>query len=550
MKCRRVIVALLVLGLPVAAASRSDVAQGTARAAQDFDYDASWVYATSQTAQAFQRRGGANLIAARRRIDELEARLAQATIRLASARGQRRRLEREVGALRAEIARERIEFTRRLAERDALYAEQLESLVTAGEKLMSTPRGRAALELYLKGGPGAHAAADAVLAEVQAARMLVRERRSKEELSADLRERVALALDALDKGATKRDVVLKLEEQLVEVGVPRAWDLIMLARSYEDVGRPRDAAAAATKAVAVARTPIERSAALNQLGLILKEDGDFTGAEGHFTASLEIMQSAIRGKAPGSREFTDLAIVLILAGDSAQQRRDHAKAVMLYREALRIVRAQLATPSPMDDDRRNESTSLMRLGDIHYVTKGCAAALPFYRQGMESRQNYAATAYDSLNAKRSVMIGFGAVGSTELECGDKDKALKMLGKGVELSQELATAQPSSSAAKRDYSVSLGQLARGLAAVGDPAVVATLEKALEIDRQLLTANPNSFQALNDIADDLAILAELKAPGHSWSKVAAHYDAIRALRVEPASPEQEARARRLAREESDR
>ena len=87
-----------------------------------------------------------------------------------------------------------------------------------------------------------------------------------------------LALDANNKGKQRTDSVIGRYEEVTRLDGTH-WDWVQLGRLYREAGRLQDANRAVMKATNMAEGQRDRSVALDELGEILKAQGDLARAK-------------------------------------------------------------------------------------------------------------------------------------------------------------------------------------------------------------------------------------------------------------------------------
>lgn len=123
------------------------------------------------------------------------------------------------------------------------------------------------------------------------------------ERAALARELATLALPLIERSAVPMSEGIALWEEAMRLNPSYAWGWIELARLYALAGRTEDVAAAAARAQAVARDPVERLAAGNEAAKAAQHLGDIDGARRALSEGLAL-QRAEHGRSP---EDVDIA---------------------------------------------------------------------------------------------------------------------------------------------------------------------------------------------------------------------------------------------------
>ncbi len=148
------------------------------------------------------------------------------------------------------------------------------------------------------------------------------------------------------------------------------------------------------------------------------------------------------------------------------------------------------------------------------------AALKHYTRSLEMAEKLLLANPDSTQAGRDVSLSLGNLGdflSKRGQPGDADSALKYYTRSLELREKLLLANPDSAAqVGRDVSVSLERLGSFLSQRGQPgdadAALEYYTRSLEIREKLLLAKPDSAQAARDAWWLCSRFAELSEKSH--------------------------------------
>ena len=207
--------------------------------------------------------------------------------------------------------------------------------------------------------------------------------------------------------------------------------------------------------------------------------------------------------------FSELARLCLQRGDPG----DANRARKLFEKVSRI-REELGDQIPQTSiSHRNFSIATDHLADFYLQEGEAERALELFQTSLKITQQLLANNPNSHQAKRDHSVSLGRVAGCYLkrgEPGDSGKALELFQQANELHQGILADNPASSQARRDLSVSLGQLAgvyllRGQHGDAEHAFSLS-KKELEVTQQILVDNPNSPQAKRDVAVALERLSD--------------------------------------------
>ncbi|MDB5680104.1 hypothetical protein [Sphingomonas bacterium] len=511
-----------------------------ARTAVELDALATLRYRSAQTETVAARVADAQLVAMRARIDAGDKQLVQTRNQLATLRAGARTdkariatLEKQAEAMVADLAALKTGFTDELAKRDAQYARDIAILQTAGEQLLATPEGARALALYNEGGPGAFEAADAVLAQIEAARDKAREEMAKKQLGDDRRARAQLALDARDKGLTTTAIVIARWEAVVAADPGTQWDWIQLVRLYRGEARMDDARRAADRALATATDPRGKSVALTELGTIAVARNDLAGAKTAFAQALEIDTVAMEKDATADT-VRDTLVTVVKLGNVLLAQGDPAGAQRYFDMVLAQQRALLALDPTSASLRHDVMVALFMAGDVRMAREDLKGAAAVYAEGMTLAQALAAESPTSVPALDDEARGLIKLGDLLLVAGKPDKALATFDGALTVRRALLTIDPESASARDALATALQRVGDGRLATGDTTGARTVyEEDLALARALAAASLGSANAQRGLMVVLWKLAAMGAPGHDWAAVLAQLNTMKAAGLLAAS-----------------
>jgi len=163
--------------------------------------------------------------------------------------------------------------------------------------------------------------------------------------------------------------------ELADEPALRAQILTAVGRVYLRLGKHVEARAALGEAIGAMRATGQRDAnfahALGQMGVLLRERGDFTTAQRLFDEALEVQR-----KLPGI-EPNEIAIALVELGRTHLLREDFAEAECVFREALEIRREALG------ENHREVAVSYNDLGQAFWYEGRLAEARPLMLRCIE-----------------------------------------------------------------------------------------------------------------------------------------------------------------------
>ena len=182
------------------------------------------------------------------------------------------------------------------------------------------------------------------------------------------------------------------------------------------------------------------------------------------------------------------------SGDTPGGRSAVRLAVRFAEEGLRIAESLAAADPGSEDARRQQSVSLLILGDARSAAGDTAAALGLFERSLKISASLAAVNPDSAVAWRDLSVSLGRVGDARHAGGDTAAALISYERLLEIAESLSAANPESGAARRDLLIALDRVGDGRAAAGDTAgALASYERSLAIAESLAAAEPDSVAA---------------------------------------------------------
>ena len=172
---------------------------------------------------------------------------------------------------------------------------------------------------------------------------------------------------------------------------------------------------------------------------------------------------------------------------------DPARSEDSYRKAITIDEIMLAL-SPDDFDVQHAyATDLVHLGGIlTYHEKDLNAALACFKKELEIdqklRERFADTRY-----ARGVAVAYSHLGQAYDRLGDTQQSLENFAQGLEVSRELALADPQNTLFQQGLAIAYANTANELSKLGrDPQSVDYIEKSDQIMRALVASAPENKQ----------------------------------------------------------
>lgn len=451
--------------MPTANAATNSASQ--ALSAKEAYLVSSLTYQSAAAQAAMERQHSGQLQQLQTTINAKDAELRKLRKEYRQANTAAANAKNRVIALELEIVELKRSFAEQLAALDAEFSLERQTYEAAAYDLLQTSDGRAAIELFLSGEEGSAQAAIEILRRVAIKRN-----------AADKRAIARLGSDAKAQGRVSIAYVSELWKDVVAVDQGDSSDWTTLSLLYLEAGRFDDAMSAAQQSVKVAKTPRERLLALGVRGKVFS-------ALKNFDASLADSQEALEI----ARQLRDADVFSTVA------RTDLMYALTGYGVAVRL---------GSDGKGINKNAELTRI--------------------FEETQSLAFSTYQenprSVRAMQNVVRHTIPLVQHRIEINDIGNSMELAGVSVFFAHMVDQLQPKLLESKRDLALSLVTLGNLQHAIGnrEPSIKA-YTKALETANMLLQLDPELEAAKQLIAMVSVRLAEIGAPGHSYTKALA-------------------------------
>jgi tetratricopeptide (TPR) repeat protein/8-oxo-dGTP pyrophosphatase MutT (NUDIX family) len=241
------------------------------------------------------------------------------------------------------------------------------------------------------------------------------------------------------------------------------------------------------------------SVSQENIGDVLRAQGDLTSALSSYRASLEIRQR-LASSDPGNAGWQrDLSVNHNKIGDVLSEQGDLTAALASYRGSLEI-RHRLASSDPGDAGwQRDLSVSQEKIGDVLRAQGDLTAALASYRGSLEISQGLASSDPGNAGWQRDLSVSHNKIGDLVRAQGDLTRALSSYRSSLEIIQRLASSDPGNAGWQRDLSVSHSNIGDVLRAQGNlTAAVASHGASLEIIQRLASSDPGNAGWQRDLS----------------------------------------------------
>ena len=154
--------------------------------------------------------------------------------------------------------------------------------------------------------------------------------------------------------------------------------------------------------------------------------------------------------------------------------------------ALQSAKAAEAAASSV----RERSVASLELGDISVLQGDLTSALTAFERTLQISEQLAEADPSNALAQRDVSYSLGRLGDVWVTQGDLTSALTAFERMLQIDEQLAEADPSNAEAQRDVALSYYVVGQTLAEQGlTEGAVSALESALEINKALIQRSPN-------------------------------------------------------------
>ncbi|HEX8573289.1 MAG TPA: hypothetical protein VF759_11120 [Allosphingosinicella sp.] len=389
--------------------------------------------------------------------------------------------------------------------------------------------------------------------------------------AAAARELATLAVPLVERSAVALGEAIALWEEATRLNPSYVAGWVELARLYELAGQSQDAARAAGRALAAARSPVDRLLAANEAAKAAERAGDRSAAERHLragdaelraerrrgpvafeprqrlAAQLHLLAQFERASGDGAEadrliaEALDLigelrreqpdngalrhleGLCISLVADRARDRGEAAEARAASERALAIFRAELAETPDSWLAAQTVSVELIHAADHSGQFGDSAAQLRFLDEARRLME--AANRREPRNAivANDLASIYQRLGGVELHRRDYRAAVAWYRQGLDKVRALARGDPRNLLLQRGVALHLGSVASGTQLAGDLAATETLlaEKAA-ISDSLLRASPDDPRLMADASLAYSQLGGVKELRGDRSSPRAHYE----------------------------
>jgi len=523
-------------------AARAQPAEAQPSSASDRARVALLVYQNQSASDAVARRSDALSRTLRRQAESARAETDAVRQELRNARAQgtraqartallERRLEEKERAFAESVER----YTAELAQRDVTYARERSVLLSTGERLLQTAEGRRALDLYNAGGQENWREARQVLDSMRRLRRAM-----------DARDSAVLYEGALNTGLETTAAVIALYEEVVALDGSNYWDWIRLSSLQDGAGNLSAAKRSAEAALRVAQGSRERSISLSQIGMVLRRQGDFSGAISSFDqalsqANIAKIDEIISGRAV-AEDFMFVVQILSNAGETYFRAGNYGEALRSYTQASSILERN-APATPTFDARRPRSVLQAKLGGLAYQQGNFAQALVHYQQALTLARDLHRTEPDSVSYRYGVGACADLVAEALLALNRPAEAMVLVREAHQIAEQISSGDPSSGYYRHISALASTKVGSVFIRIGDRAAAAGYyRRAAALERQLVSEDPTSHEYQLSLVDALEGLAQLRLDDVTWQTVSDQYESMRRHGMLPASYEEAAAAAR--------
>ena len=449
-------------------------------------------------------------------IGSLEARLKSARAQADAAKGDAHAANAALALARADYAK----LAAQIAQKDPATQNDVAAYQTQAETVaaQATPQKLAALQRFADGDrvgawPIIQSLTNAELASVgpaQQARDLRQLAQLRDVMRAHGEATTADVLDLYDRAAA-------LDPSHFRTQVER----VRLARDSGDLIRAK---AAATQALNVATTDVERAAALRLVGEIASDQHDYAAAKPALEQALAIFQR-LAASDPTPANQGEVAWVLQDEGDLLVLNSAYNGARAAFSDSLAI-RQRLAAADPTDAALQDYiGSDYQRLGDLDEKLGDLKGARTDFGAGLAVRQKILAADPTNTDLQYYVSAFLRRLGDLAEKQGDLPGARKAYEDCLAIRQRLSAANPSSAQLQNAVALDLEDLAGVAFSQNDLAAArADYDACLAIRRLLADADPTNAALQQLILRAMARSARVSGSSVSWRDVAVQYERI--------------------------
>ncbi|MGB8355082.1 MAG: tetratricopeptide repeat protein [Chthoniobacteraceae bacterium] len=236
---------------------------------------------------------------------------------------------------------------------------------------------------------------------------------------------------------------------------------------------------------------------------------------------LELASLALECAEASGCAYANATTTLLIAGVLCErgQAGDAKNAFRHYQHSLKIYERLLKANPKSAQAARDVALSMRHFGDF-LTDRGQSGdarkAFGYFRRCLEIDERLLKANPKSTQAARDVSLSVGRFGmflANRGQSGDAKKTLGYYRRSLKINKQLLKTNPHSAQSARDVAVSVHRLADFLAERGQAGdakkALKYYDLSLEIDEQLLKANPESAQAARDVTVDIHKLADFLA-----------------------------------------
>lgn len=480
------------------------------RSAADSAKIAMLIFQARSTQDAAAKSMDAMTITLRQQLDASRGALSHARQTLSALRAQSdvaKAARTRVAQLDAKVTQLTLDYSARLAEQDAGYRRERMQLLAAAERLLETPDGRRALDLYNSGDSGHWAEAKIVLDKVRHARR-----------ASDTRAAARLYEEKMGQGQEPASSVIAMFEEIVADGFVEASDALSLSNLYSSEHRLIEAAKAAESAFSLAQDDQTRLQAAMSAIMMLSVTSRLRDADRYVIAGDQIIGRM-------QRVDPDKIETIVMTSLYVGARAFHASADGRKRETLTLhskivdLWAKMMNLYPSITFTRDSwANALVMRGNDRGEAKDWTGALRDYHAALPI---LTPTADGTSTSDAMARINTGRI---DIRQKRPREALSVVLPVIERLRRRANGTGLVS----DYD----QLIDALVVISDAhnnlhdmsAAEASLTDALTVALRMRSHAPDSAVANYQVMMQRQRLAAIGAKGHSWKAVVAEIDAM--------------------------
>ena len=251
-----------------------------------------------------------------------------------------------------------------------------------------------------------------------------------------------------------------------------------------------------------------------KIGDVLQEQGDLTGAQSSYQQSLDIIQRLAASDPSNTLWQRDLYASHVYVGIVLLAQNNLVSAKESYQQALEIIQGLAASDPSNTRWQRDLSVSYNKIGEVLLAQGDLAGALASHQQSLDVIRRLAASDLSNTLWQRDFGVSYERVGDVLLAQTDLNGALSSYEQSLEVFRRLADSDTSNANWQRTLSVSLNKLAGVHEQQGDrnQALGFALED-LKISERLAALDPTNATWQNDVKASRALVARLRSQSDS-------------------------------------